>query len=167
MRKKLFIFLVALASAAGIASCVKSNTLPVYFPSPSVIFTPGSLKHTADTVNVGDTIRLTASGTVWDTTKTISVFLTATYGGATSGSYNYGNVTTPILVKPVINPTANGSGLFPWTATILLPGATSVSHKTTLAVTATYLYQLSLSSQLPASMSATDAGIKTKTVYVK
>jgi hypothetical protein len=167
MRKKLLIFLVAVASAAFIASCVKSDALPVYTPSPTLIFTPGSLKHTADTVNVGDTVQLAASGTVWDTTRTISVFLSATYGGATSGSYNYGNVTAPILVKRVINPTVNSSGLYPWTATILLPGATSVAHKTTLSITATYVYQLTLSSQLPSSMSSSDAGIKTKTVYVK
>src|SRR5215472_9239192 len=133
MRKKLFIFLTALASAAGIASCVKSDTLPVYTPSPTVIFTPGSLKHTADIVHVGDTVQLAASGTVWDTTKTISVFLSATYGGASSGSFNLGTAASPILVKRVINPTVNSSGLYPWTATIVLPGATSVAHKTTLA----------------------------------
>jgi hypothetical protein len=61
----------------------------------------------------------------------------------------------------------NNSGLYAWTATIPLPGATSVAHKTTLAISGTYIYQLSLSSQLPSSMSATDMGIKTKTVYVK
>lgn len=167
MRNIFFLLLVILASAASIAGCVKSAALPVSPPSPSQIFTPGSLKHTADTVNVGDTVQLNASGSIWDTTKTISVFLTATYGGATAGSFNYGTVTAPILVKRVINPALNSSGLYPWTATIALPGATLVAHKTTLAITATYVYQLSLSSQLPPSMSATDAGIKTKTVYVK
>jgi len=48
-----------------------------------------------------------------------------------------------------------------------LPGATIVPHKKRLAITSTYVYQLSLSSQLPASMTSADAGIKIKTVYVK
>lgn len=165
MRKKYFLLLSVLAVAVAI-SCNKSTALPVITPSPATIFTPGKLNHTKDSINVGDTVYLNAAGTVWDTTRTISVFLTANYGGPTAGTYIYGTVAAPIKVNRVIG-ALNSNGLYAWTATILLPGASAVTHKTTLAISATYVYQLSLSSQLPSSMSATDAGVKTKTVFVK
>jgi hypothetical protein len=166
MRKKFLLFLFVLIAGAVAISCNKSKALPVYSPSPTYVFTAGSLKHTKDTVNVGDTISLTATGTVYDTTKTISAFLTSTYS---TGSNTYGSAASPIKVNRIIGSAAS-NGLWSWTATILLPGATSVPHKTALTITSTFVYQLSLSSQLPASLTVTDAGTpgaKAKTVYVK
>jgi hypothetical protein len=165
MRKKFLLFLSVLIAGAVAISCNKSKALPVYSPSPTYVFTASSLKHTQDTVNVGDTISLTATGTIFDTTKTISAFLTSTYS---TGSYTYGSAAAPVKVNRVIG--AQSNGLYAWTATILLPGATTVPHKSALTITSTFVYQLSLSSQLPASLTLTDAGTpgaKVKTVYVR
>ncbi len=173
MRKKNLLFLSVLAIVViSVVSCVKSATLPTKTPSPATIFTAGKLNHTKDSVNVGDTIYLNATGTVWDTTQSISVFVTATSGDSTATAFNptgtfvMGSSVAPVKVNRVIG-ALNASGLYAWTATITLPGATGVAHKKRLAITSTYIYQLSLSSQLPASVTSTDAGIKIKTVYIK
>lgn len=166
MRKKFLLFLSVLIAGAVAISCNKSKALPVVFPSPTYVFTASTLNHTKDSVNVGDTVYLTATGTVYDTTKTISAYLTTTYS---SGSYTYGTAAAPIKLTRTIGAQA-ASGLYAWTATILLPGATTVPHKTALTITSTFVYQLSLSSQLPASLTLTDAGTpgaKVKTVYVR
>jgi len=165
MSKKFLLFLSVLIAGAVAISCNKSKALPVYSPSPTYVFTAGTLKHTKDTVNVGDTISLTATGTVYDTTRAISVFLTSTYS---TGSSSYGTAAAPVAVKRVIG--AQSNGVYAWTATLLLPGATSIPHKTALTISATFSYALTLSSQLPASLTLTDAGTpgaKVKTVYVK
>ncbi|HLI92893.1 MAG TPA: hypothetical protein VKU83_04770 [Puia sp.] len=164
MDKKIFIALVVVVTAAT-TGCAKHHFLPIVTPPVSRIFTVSSLNHTADTVNVGDTVYLDAAGTIYDTSKTIYVSMTASYtANGASTVYNYGSAGSPIKVKYVTG--ADSAGVFDWTATIPLIGATSVPAKTKLTIAATFQYQLSLSSELPSSLSISDAGQKTKTVYV-
>ena len=164
MRKRTYIFLVVLITAAAIG-CAKHQFLPT-LTTPSKIFTVSSLKHTADTVNIGDTVWLNAAGTLADTSKAVYVYLSASYtANGASTVYNYGSSTSSIKVKYVAG--ADSAGLFPWTATIPLIGATEVPDKVKLTVSATFQYQLSLSSELPSSLAISDAGQGTKTIYVR
>jgi hypothetical protein len=165
MRNKIFITLVLLVTAAAIG-CAKHQFLPVVTPPVSKIFTVSSLNHTADSVNIGDTIWLNAAGTIYDTSKAIYVNLTSSYtANGASTVFNYGSVASPIKIKYVTGASANG--VFSWTATIPLIGATEVPDKTKLTIAATFQYQLSLSSELPSSLSVSDAGQHNKTVYVR
>lgn len=168
MRNKLFIFLSALAVTAIAAGCVKSATQPVYTPNPQYVFYTSTLAHTKDTVNVGDTIQLKATGYFYDTTKTISAFVTSSYAGPVSGTYTYGSATAPVKLTRTAT-LAPGFNEYYWTATIPVIGATNVAHKTTLTLSTTFVYQLSLSSQLPPSMTYVDGApaTKAKTIYVK
>lgn len=164
MNNKIAITLVVLITAAAIG-CAKHQFLPVVTPPVAKIFTISSLKHTADTVNVGDTVYLNAAGTIYDTSKAIYVNMTAGYtANGASTVYNYGSASSPIKVSYVTG--TDSAGVFAWTATIPLIGATNVPVKTKLTVAATFQYQLSFSSELPSSLSISDAGQKTKTIYV-
>lgn len=164
MRNKIFITLVVLITAAAIG-CAKHQFLPVYTPPVSKVFTVSSLKHTADTVNVGDTVWLNAAGTIYDTSKAVYVYLTSTYtANGASTVYSYGSSSSPIKIKYATGASTNG--VFAWTATIPLIGATQVPIKTKLTIAGTFQYQLSLSSELASSLSITDAGQGNKTVYV-
>ena len=164
MRNRILITLVVLATAAAIG-CAKHQFLPMVTPPVAKIFTVSSLNHTADTVNVGDTVYLNAAGTVYDTSKAVYVSMTASYSAnGASTVYNYGSASSPVKVKYVTG--TDSAGVFAWTATIPLIGATNVPIKTKLTVAATFQYQLSFSSELPSSLSITDAGQKTKTIYV-
>lgn len=148
--------------------CSKNVTLPPYKPPTSSNFSVLSLNHTKDTVNVGDTVYLTAAGTLFDSSSAYHIYaylsVTATVGGV-STVYNYGSATTPITISRVIG-AQNSAGQFTWTSTILLPGVTSVPHKTKLTISSNFIYQLNLSSE-KGNLSATDAGIATKTVFVQ
>ncbi|HTR27775.1 MAG TPA: hypothetical protein VMH27_00795 [Puia sp.] len=164
MRNKILITLVVLITAAAFG-CAKHQFLPT-LATPSKIFAVSSLKHTADTVNIGDTVWLNAAGTLSDTSKAVYVYMSASYtANGASTVYNYGSSTSNIKVKYVAG--ADSAGLFPWTATIPLIGATEVPTKTKLTISATFQYQLSLSSELPSSLTISDGGQKTKTVYVQ
>jgi hypothetical protein len=165
--KKLFLFSLV-AMAAGLVACDKGTTLPPFTPPVTANFSVKTLAHTADTVNVGDTIFLTATGTMSDTVSAESAvytYITSSY--TVSGAnvvYNYGSATSPVKINRVIG--ANTNGLFAWTATIPLYGATAVPHKTKLTIAANFQYQSSFSSE-QGTLSASDAGIKNKTVYVQ
>ncbi|MDP4151033.1 MAG: hypothetical protein Q8927_04520 [Bacteroidota bacterium] len=165
--KQLLLFSLV-AFAVGFAACDKGTTLPAYTPPVTTNFAVKTLAHTKDTVNVGDTVYLTATGTMSDTISTessIYTFMTVSY--TISGAnvvYNYGSAAAPIKITRSIG--ANTNGLFAWSATIPLYGVTSVPHKTKLTITANFQYQLSFSSQ-QGTLSAADAGIKQKTVYVQ
>jgi hypothetical protein len=165
--KKTFLFSLIAATIVMIA-CNKTTTLPPYTPPVAANFSIKTLAHTADTVNVGDTIFLTATGTMSDTVSAESAvyaYITSSYtvSGA-SVVYNYGSATSPVKINRVIG--ANSNGLFAWTATIPLYGATAVPHKTKLTIVANFQFQSSFSSEQGA-LSASDAGIKNKTVYVQ
>jgi hypothetical protein len=167
MRNKLLLCLAVLAASAIMTSCVKSTTLPVYTPPEQYVFYASTLAHTKDTVNVGDTIQLKATGYFYDTTKTISAFVTSSFTGTASGTFSYGTAAAPIKLTRTATYTP-GFGYY-WTATIPVIGATAVAHKSTLTLSATFVYQLSLSSELPASLTYIDGApaTKAKTIYVK
>lgn len=160
--KRIILFLGVL-SMFFIIACSKSTTLPDYTPTPATIFSIGTLTHTADSLNVGDTIRLTATGHINDTTQNISVYMTAT---ATSPAFvlSSGTAAAPIKISRTIG-AQDATGTYTWTSIIAFPNVT-ITHKTALTIAANFIYQLSLSTQLGA-LSVADAGIKTKTVYVR
>jgi hypothetical protein len=159
MKKLLLICVIAISIISG---CVKSTNLPAYTPPVTTNFSVASLKHTADTVNLGDTVYLTAAGTISDTTKNIYTYLTVSSSAAGVSTYTYGSAATPIKLSRTIG--AQTNGLYAWTSTIMLVGATTVD-KAKLTITANFIYQLSLSSE-QGKLTATDAGIVNKTVYV-
>jgi hypothetical protein len=152
----------------AVISCNKTTTLPVV-PTVNTTFSANPVHHTKDSVNVGDTVYLTASGVISDTTQTISVYLVSTYSATgIAGTFNYGTAAAPVkVVRTITGPINPAYNLYPWSATIILPGATAaVPHKSTLTITGNYVYQLSLSSSL-GILAVTDAGVKNKTIYVK
>ena len=149
----------------SIVACNKTTTLPVYTPPVAKNFSVTSLKHTQDSVNVGDTLYLTATGVASDSSQFIYTYLSvsSTIGGAGSIFY-YGTASSPVKLSK--NYGSQTNGLYSWTSNIMLPGATLVPHKTKLTIVGNFIYQLSLSSEL-GTLSATDAGMLNKTVYVR
>jgi len=122
------------------------------------------MNHTADTVNVGDTIYLNVAGTMYDT---LNVYAYVTTKSSATGSpvYSYGSSSSPVRLNCVLG-SFNVSGMNPWTSTIMLTGVTSIPN-TKLTISANFIYQLSLSTEGGGLASATDAGIANKTVYVQ
>ena len=162
--KKILVFLLS-AATIWMAACNKTTTLPPYTPPVASNFSVTSLKHTEDSVNVGDTIWYNAAGTVYDTTQNIAAFFATSYtiSGA-SATYNYGNSSAPITIKRTIGDVTNG--VYAWTAIIAFPTAvTQVPHKTKLTTSATFQYQLTLSS-MQGTLTASDSG-QNKSVYVR
>jgi hypothetical protein len=165
MHNKFLLGLTVLIIAAAVG-CAKHQFLPIVTPPVSTVFTVSSLNHTADTVNVGDTIWLNAAGTIYDTTKLISVYMTSSYTvGGVSSIYDFGTSSSPVKVPNRVIGALN-NGVYSWTATIPLTGATEVPVKTKLTIAATFQYQLSFSSELPSNLTVNDAGQHNKTVYV-
>jgi hypothetical protein len=163
--KQLILFSV-ISLLVMLSACDKYSMLPPYTPAVSSNFSVTALNHTEDSVNVGDSIYLTATGTIADTTQSISAYLTSSYvASGVNSVYNFGSATAPIKLTRIIG-ASNASGIPTWTSTILLTGATFVPHKTKLTITGNFIYQLSLSSE-SGTLSAVDAGIKNKTVYVR
>jgi hypothetical protein len=163
--KKVLIYSFGAAAILACA-CNKVTNLPAYTPPASPNFSVGSLKHTQDTVNVGDTIYLTATGTMYDTTKNIYAYLASGYSvSGVAMVYNFGSAASPVKLSRTVGAQGAG-GLYGWTSTIMLAGATFVPPKTKLTISANFIYQLSLSSQL-GTLSAADAGQGNKTVYVQ
>jgi hypothetical protein len=163
MRNKLLLVITILA--IGAASCAKHQFLPIVTPPVTDIFTAATLNHTEDTVNVGDTIYLNATGTIYDTTKNIYVYFVTTFtAGGVSSTYDFGTASSPVKVSRVIG--ALNNGVYAWSATIAMTGATNVPVKTKLTITGTFEYQDSFSSELPSSLTLSDAGVRNKTVYV-
>ena len=149
---------------AGIIACNKTTTLPAYNAPTTANLKVTSLKHSADTVNVGDTIYLTATGSVYDTTAVYAYFTVAS-SATGSPSYTIGSASSPILV-PAILATRNVAGMNDWTATIPLTKLANVS-KSKLTITGTFVSQLTLSSQGSNTATLADAGQTTKTIYVQ
>ena len=161
--KKLFFFLLS-TGMIWLAGCTKTTTLPPYTPPVPANFSVTSLKHTQDSVNVGDTIWYNATGTIYDTTQSISAYFATSYTVSGTGAiYNYGTSSSPVAIKRTIGDVTNG--LYSWTATIAFPTTvTEVPHKTKLTTTGTFIYQLTLSSQQGA-LTASDSG-PNKSVFV-
>lgn len=168
MKKYIFFFAIVIA----VVACNKTTTLSSYTPPFSKNLSITSFKHTADTVNVGDTIYLNVAGTISDTTtgrQDVYPYITVTTSNSTftwgTAPSNFGAAASPIKLTKVFGAAANG--LYPWTATIALTGATLVAPKTKLTITGLFTYQLSLSSEGNGSVNATDAGQTNKTLYVQ
>jgi len=165
MKKYLLLSAVIIATLA----CNKTTTLSSYTAPFSKNFSITSLKHTQDTVNVGDTIYLSVAGTMSDSSKNVYPYITVASSGTSylwgTAPSSFGAASSPIKLTRVFGAATNG--LYPWTSTIMLTGATQVSHKTTLTITGLFTYQLSLSSQGNGSATANDAGQKTKTIFVQ
>ena len=123
-----------------------------------------SLKHTEDTVNVGDTVYLTATGSIYDT---LAVYAYFTVSSSATGSpvYTIGSSSSPILLSTVLN-TKNIAGTNAWTAIIPLTKITSVANSK-LTITGNFVSQLTLSSQGSNTVTVADAGQTTKTIYVQ
>jgi hypothetical protein len=163
---KKFLIFSGMAILIAIAACNKTTTLPVYVPPVTSNFSVKSIVHTKDTVSVGDTILLTATGTIYDTTQKIAAYFTSSYTASGAGTVTnfYTAVAPDTLKNTVIN--AGTAPPYTWTATIPLLNATNVPHKTKLTIAGTFIYGLSLSSE-QGVLTATDAGIKNKTIYVQ
>lgn len=162
MKRMILFFLIA--SGILIFGCTKENYLPAYTPPVASNFTITSLNHTKDSVNVGDTIYLNVSGTMYDTLG-VSAYLTAASSASGAPVYTFGSASSPLKLTRVLG-SSNVSGMNPWTSTIRLTGATAIS-KSKLTITGNFIYQLSLSSEGGGLATATDAGIANKTVYIR
>jgi hypothetical protein len=180
MKKVIFFSLIA--ATLMIAACDKGVNLPAYTPPTTNNFSVTALNHTADSVNIGDTLYLVASGTIADTASFISdtsksvhlltAYLTSSFSAyGVSQVQSFGSASSPIALKIAFGP-QNSAGQFTWTSTIELIGATTtVPHKTKLTIAASFIYQLTLSSQL-GTLTASDGGIAgaakpNKTIYVR
>jgi hypothetical protein len=161
--KKEFLFTLILA-ATVVLSCTKNTIVPPYSPPVTNNFTVISMNHTKDTVNVGDTIYLNVSGTMYDTLN-VYTYLTTKSTATGSPVYSTGSSAAPIKLNRVLG-TSNASDMNAWTATIPLTGLTSVSGSK-LTISGNFIYQLSLSSEGGGLATAADAGLINKTVYVK
>jgi len=133
-------------------SCNKETTLPVYTPPVKNNFSITKFVHQKDTISVGDSLIYNASGTIADTTKNLSVYLTATFGSIT---YGVGTAASPVKINRVIG-AANSNGTYAWTATIPAFVTSFVPHGSKVAMSATFSYQLSLSSVQPSQQVYTD-----------
>jgi len=163
MKKILSFILIALGVLA--IACHKVDQLATYTPANPVIFSDSTLKHTVDSVNVGDTVYLAATGSMIDTTQKIYAYITAS--SSLGSVYTWGSASSPVTLSRTIG-AQNSSGLYSWTSTIALPGVTPL-HKSKLTITAYFIYQLNLSSEMGvASLSDGGGSGTTKgVVYVK
>jgi hypothetical protein len=156
-----------LASGVLFFGCVKHNILPAYTPAFAKDFSVSSFNHTADTVNVGDTVYCTAEGTMSDTVtgqNNIYAYFTVVSSAPGSPVYNFGTASSPIKLTKTLGAASNG--LYGWTSTIAIVGATTTPNSK-LTITGNFIYQLSLSSEGNGTASATDAGVLNKTVFVQ
>jgi hypothetical protein len=159
------ILLIILVIAGILAlSCTKNTIVPPYTPPVTNNFTVTSMRHTKDTVNTGDTIYLMVSGTMYDT---LSVYTYLTIKSNASGSpvYSYGSSASPIKVNRQLE-TTNAADTNHWNAVIPLAGFTATPNST-LNISGTFIYQLSLSSEGGGVAQAADLGIINKSVYVQ
>lgn len=161
---KKYFFLIALIIVA-IVACNKTTTLPAYTPPVTKNLVLTTFAHVADTVNVGDTVYLTATGTVYDTLNLYGYFSVAS---TSTGSpvYAVGSSSSPIKLSTVLG-SQNIAGINTFTANIALTKIANVSG-TKLTITGNFIYPLSLSSQgANIATGVPDAGQTTKTIYVR
>lgn len=149
-----------------IFSCTKNEKLPAYTPA-SIFSVSSKMSHAVDTVNIGDTIILTAKGLIADTTnaftanlKTFSGSVSATTGAFTSSGVQVGGVVMKPVSK-IIAPPGGTSPLYNWTATYNTP-VPSVAHKTNILITGYFENSLTLSSQTGNQVAA-----DSKAIYVR
>lgn len=163
--KKLFSF--SMLTSLFILACNKKDQLPDYKPSVPTIFSVNNrMTHTIDTVNLGDTIRLTASGTIADTANTFSSSLKVFTGSVSAaGAFtSSGNLAGAAFISPlprVISAPVAPSALYGWAVSMAVP-CPPVAHKTNILISGSFENSLSLSSQL-GNQSASDS----KPIYVR
>jgi hypothetical protein len=151
--KKIALFSIVILGIVAI-SCNKETTLPAYTPPVKNNFSITRFAHQKDTINVGDSLIYNASGTITDTTRNLYVILAASYGSVT---YTLGTAASPIKINRVIG--AANNGVYSWTAAIPAFVTAGVSHNSKVSLTATFSYQLSLSSVQP-TVVFTDQGLR-------
>jgi hypothetical protein len=156
----LFLFSAVLLSIG----CTKNTTVPPYTPPVTTNFTVTTLNHTKDTVSAGDTIYLTVAGTMYDTLN-VYTYLTIKSSAPGSPVYSYGSSSAPVKINRMLG-TSNAMGTNPWTAIIPITGVTSIPN-TTLTISGTFIYQLSLSSEGGGMAAATDLGVKNKSIFIQ
>jgi hypothetical protein len=161
--KNIFLYSLIL-SGILVFGCTKNSVVPPYTPPVATNFTVTSMNHTKDTVNVGDTVYLNVSGSMYDT---LNVYSYVTIKSSATGSpvYSSGSSSSPVKLNRILG-SSNVSGLNTWTSTIRVTGVTSIANSK-LTITANFIYQLSLSSQGGGLATATDAGVANKTVFIQ
>ena len=158
-------YLLVLAVIVAIIACNKTTTLPPYTSPVSKNLVVTSFAHTADTVNVGDTIYLNAEGTIYDTLPVYGYFSVAS---TSTGSpvYTVGSASSPIKLSTVLG-SQNVAGINTFTAAIALTKLTNASNSK-LTITGNFIYPLSLSSQgANVVTGVADTGQTTKTIYIQ
>lgn len=158
---KKFLLFLTIAAGVIIIACNKTTTLPAY--TPTIYFSVTSkMHHAKDTVSSkGDTIWLTASGGVRDTSRTYAI------SGYFKAQDSISRITYAVLnVKSLPVSFTNAApdattGLYTWTATVGLP-VPAVSAKTRFYSTATFGFANYGSAQM-GNVASTDS----KTTYAK
>ena len=162
---KKYLFLLLIIAIVVVVACNKTTTLGSYTPPISKNLIVKSFAHVADTVNVGDTIYLTATGTAYDSLNVYGYF--SIVSSATgSPVYTVGSSSSPILLS-IMYATKNPTDTNQWVATIALPKLTNTANSR-LTITGNFFYPLSLSSQGANLVTGVaDAGQETKTIYIQ
>jgi hypothetical protein len=161
LNMKKFLLFLTIAAGLIVIACNKTTTLPAY--TPTVYFSAASkMHHAKDTVSSkGDTLWLTASGGIRDTSRTYPI--TASFKTQDSIS----RITYAVLYYKSLPVTFTNAapdaitGLYTWTATIGLP-VPAVSAKTRFYSTAAFGFANYGSAQM-GNVASTDS----KTTYAK
>ena len=147
MRK--IVLMIIIAAAGFIVACDKHDTLPAY-TAPTIFAASTSMSHLKDTISSkGDTIWLTASGTISDTSRTYAISATVKATDTTTAlNLISGNYLKSVSVK--FDTTGYGvSGLFKWTTVSksLYITTPAIPAKTKIKTTCLFTFGLNLSSQ--------------------
>ena len=147
---KTILFVLLIVSDVTLVACEKTDTLPVVSTSP--IFSVNSVKHTMDTVNLGDSIYFAVTGKVADTTNTFTASIKLVSGSVSTstGAFTSSNIVVAshfikTVVRVITSPSGN-SPLYNWTSVIGIPSP-GVARKTNVLTTMSIENSLSLSSQ--------------------
>src|SRR6187402_3466329 len=157
--KKTALFIIV-AAGLVMAACNKQDILPA--PNQTIYFTVNkSMSHATDTVSSkGDTLWLTASGTIRDTTRKYAI--TGNYKTADSvNKIVYSTLYVKTLPVTFVNAAPDANGFYKWNATVGLP-VPAVAAKTRFYSTAAFAYSTFGSSQM-GNIATTDS----RTIYAK
>ncbi len=163
MRKAILGILTILILSLSFNSCIKHDTLiNTVSKIDTIFFVNTSMTHSKDTINLGDTIFMTAKGKIADTTNSISANFKILASNNLVGA-GYISKLTRVITPP--SGTTGTSALYNWSSTmaIICP---SVARKTAVTVSAIFENSLSLSSRI-GNQVATDKTGKATSVYIK
>jgi hypothetical protein len=156
---KKLVLLSSIAAALVILACNKTTTLAPVTTKP-IFSVAGKMAHAKDTLAAaGDTIWLTASGSIADTSRKYAIAANL----KTADSTNHTIAVLWIRNVPVTfnNAAPDSTGMFKWTTTMALPFP-AIPAKNKLTTTAVFSYGLNLSSQM-GNLNSSDS----KITYVK